>query len=472
MVVEDIDVNQTLEKARQLLKEDKGLSPASQSVFEVLILLVSILVNRLGLNSRNSHIPPSKEPLRHRRTKSPGRGKKPGGQKGHNGTTLEKIDNPDAIEDILIDRTTLPPGHYQNAGFEARQVFDMKVSLHVKEYRAEILKDRHGRLFVADFPEGVACATQYGPEVKAQSVYLSQFQLIPLARVENHFDHQVGLALSKGSIANFNREAYARLAPFESWIKKQLLRSPVNHSDETGIRVDGKTFWLHTLSNDKCTFYHPDPQRGKLATDRMGILPQYQGTLCHDHWKPYYKYDSLSHALCNAHHLRELERAYEQEAQSWAKKMQSFLTKLHKKVEQSGGVLSKTRSARYRKQYRTILKQGEKECPLASKTKGKRGRTKQSFARNLLERFKHFENDTLRFMTSKNVPFTNNQAERDLRMTKVQQKISGCFRSIEGAQIFCRVRAFLSTCQKNNASPTDALRNLFQGKLPNFIRDG
>jgi transposase len=472
MVVENIDVNQTLEKARELLKKEKNLSPAFASVIEILILLVSLLANRLGLNSRNSSIPPSKEPLRHHRSKSPGRRKKPGGQKGHCGATLEKIDNPNEIEDILIDRKTLPAGHYKNAGFEARQVFDMKVSLHVTEYRAEILKDQNGKEFVANFPDGVVCAAQYGPEVRAQSVYLSQFQLIPLARVEDHFDHQVGLALSKGTISNFNREAYERLESFESWVKKQLLSSKINHSDETGIRVDGKTFWLHTLGNDKFTFYHPDPQRGKPATDRMGILPQYQGTLCHDHWKPYYRYDSISHALCNAHHLRELERAHEQEAQQWAKKMQTFLVKLNKKTEQSGGVLKKTQIARYQKQYRAILEKGEKECPTALKVTGKRGRTKQSFSRNLLDRFKNFEDDTLRFMTKKEVPFTNNQAERDLRMTKVQQKISGCFRSLEGAQIFCRVRAFLSTCQKHHASPTDALRNLFLGKLPTFINDG
>lgn len=469
MVVEDIDVNQAVEKVRRLFKNEKNLSPAFKSAVEILIVLISLLANRLNLNSRNSSIPPSKEPLRHRRTKSPGRRKKPGGQKGHNGTTLEKTDTPDEIEDILIDRNTIPSGHYRKVGYEARQVFDVKVSLQIKEYRAEILENRQGKRFIADFPEGVICAAQYGSEVKAQSVYLSQFQLVPLARVKDHFDHQVGLSLSKGSISNFNREASLRLEPFEAWVKKQLLASPVNHSDETGIRVDNKTFWLHTLTNNKATFYHPDPKRGRPAIDRMGILPQYQGTICHDHWKPYYHYNDCSHALCNAHHLRELERAYEQEDQQWAKKMQTFLTRLHKKVEQSGGILSPQKIIRYRKQYRAILKKGEKECPAASKTTGKRGRTKQSFSRNLLERFKNFEDDTLRFMTSKDVPFTNNQAERDIRMTKVQQKISGCFRSMEGAKTFCRVRAFLSTCQKNNVSPTVALRNLFHGKFPAFM---
>lgn len=472
MVVENINVNQTLEKARQLLKEEKALSPAFKSVFEVLILLVSILTNRLGLHSKNSHIPPSKEPLRHRRTKSPGRRKKPGGQKGHAGTTLQKIDTPNEIEEILIDRRTLPRDHYQNAGYESRQVFDINVSLHVKEYRAQILQNSQGKRFVAEFPKGVTTAAQYGPSLKATSVYLSQFQLIPLARIKEHFEDQLGLPLSKGSVSNFNQEAYARLEPFEAWIKNQLLASPLNHSDETGIRVAGKTFWLHTLSNDLFTFYHPDPKRGKKAIDRMGILPHYQGTLCHDHWKPYYRYNSISHTLCNAHHLRELQRAHEQENQIWAKNMKSLLIKLHKEIEKSNGKLSKQKITTAKKQYRAILKKAEKECPLAPKTPGKRGRTKQSFSRNLLERFKNFEDDTLRFITAKHIPFTNNLAERDLRMTKVQQKISGCFRSMEGAKLFCRIRAFLSTCKKHNLSPSDALRDLFQGNLPNFIKTG
>lgn len=472
MVLEKIDVNKTLEEARRLLAEEKQLSPAFKSVVEVLLVLVSILVNRLGLHSRNSHIPPSKEPLRYRKTRSPGRSQEAGGQKGHRGSHLKKGDTPDEIEEIYIDRKSLPSGEYQKVGYESRQVFDAKVSLWIKEYRAEILEDQDGRRFVADFPEGVVCATQYGPEVKAQSVYLSLFQLVPLARVKDHFKDQIGLALSKGSIFNFNREAYERLESFESWVKKELLRSKVNHGDETSIRVDGKTLWLHNLSNERVTWYHPDEKRGQAAMDRMGILSQYEGTLCHDHWQPYYNYHRCSHALCNAHHLRELERAYEQEAQQWAKKMQTLLLTLCQEVEQKGGVLSGPRISHYRKQYRLLLKEGEKECPVVPKIKGKKGRTQQSFSRNLLERFKNFEEDTLRFMTSAKVPFTNNQAERDLRMTKVQQKISGCFRSMQGAKIFCRVRAFLSTCKKNNVSPTLALRNLFQGKLPPFIQDG
>jgi transposase len=300
---------------------------------------------------------------------------------------------------------------------------------------------------------------------------MSQFQLIPLDRVRDYFNDQVGLPISKGSVHNFNKEAFGLLESFETWAKQRLLVSKVNYADETGINVNGKRLWLHNLSNDKVTLYHCDEKRGSEAMDRMGILPNYSGILCHDHWKAYYNYN-CTHSLCNAHHLRELERAIEQDQQNWAKSMKILLIEIKEKVDRSlKGKLSKKEIKAYQKQYRTILTKGKAECPVGEKVKGKRGRQKKSTARNLLERLENFEEDVLRFMKESDVPFTNNQGENDLRMTKVQQKISGCFRSMEnGARIFCRIRSFLVTCRKNNVSPTDALRLLFQGKLPEFIK--
>jgi transposase-like protein len=198
------------------------------------------------------------------------------------------------------------------------------------------------------------------------------------------------------------------LAPFEQWAKTQLARSMLLHADETGINSGGKRHWWHCASSATMTLFYPHAKRGTEAMDEMGILPFFKGVLCHDHWKPYYHYKAL-HALCNAHHLRELERAWEQDHQQWAKEMQAFLIDLSK------------------------------------------------------------EEDVLRFMEVESVPFTNNQGENDLRMTKVQQKISGCFRSIEGAKIFCRVRSYLSTCRKHGMTATQALTLLFQGKNPAFM---
>lgn len=469
MTVENIDVTAALEKVKILLREEKNLSPAFKASVELLMLVVSLLTNRLSRNSKNSSKPPSQDPDRERRQRAKGE-KKPGGQEGHAGTTLEKIAKPHRIEEIEIDRRTIPPGDYTKVGYESRQVFDVKIGLCVTEYRAEKLRDGLGMIYTAIFPEGVTKAAQYGGEVKAQSVYMSQFQLVPQARVQGYFNDQVGLAISKGSIGNFNQEAYERLESFEVWAKGALHSSFLNHADETGINVDGKKVWLHNLSNDRVTLYHADSERGKGAMDRMGVLPFYRGRLCHDHWKPYYRYENVIHVLCNAHHLRELERVIQEEGHGWAGIMKDFLLALNKEVCESGGVLSDKRIDACEKRYVAILDQGEAECPRPPpKESGKRGRQKKMFSRNLLERLRGFQEDTLRFMREAIVPFTNNQGENDLRMTKVQQKISGCFRSMEGANIFCRVRGFLSTCRKNNISPTDALRDLFEGKLPAFM---
>jgi len=469
MTVENIDVSATLEKAGSLLKSEKNLSPAVVAVLEVLILLVTLLVSRLGRNSRNSSLPPSQDPHREKKSKSQG---KVGGQKGHTGRTLEKIPNPHKIQEIAIDRRTIPHGTYAKIGFESRQVFDVTIGLCVTEYRVEVLQDALGRRYVAPFPDGVTKAAQYGNEVKAQSVYMSQFQLIPLARVEDYFNDQVGLPISQGSIANFNQETHDLLKPFETWARKKLLESPLIHADETSINRNGDTIWLHNLSNERVTLYHADPKRGQEGMDRMGVLPEYRGHVVHDHLKSYYRYEECGHNLCNSHHLRELERAWEEDKQKWAKSLKGLLIKMNKAVHAAGGVLPEAEEMTYRRRYRKILKKGAEECPKPPpKEPWKRGRQKKARCLNLLERLRDFEDDVLRFMSVKEVPFTNNQAERDLRMTKVQQKISGCFRSMEGAMIFCRVRGFLSTCRKNKVSPTDALRALFQGNLPVFMSE-
>jgi transposase len=202
----------------------------------------------------------------------------------------------------------------------------------------------------------------------------------------------------------------------------------------------------------------------------MGILPGFKGILCHDHWKPYYKFD-CTHALCNAHHLRELTRAFEQDGQKWAQKLKNLLETINRKVTDAGGTLDAHESQKYRLKYRAILKQGETECPepIEPQKKGKRGRIKKSKSRNLLERLRDYEQDTLRFMDNEIVPFSNNLGESDIRWTKVQQRISGCFRSIGGAQIFCRIRSYLSTCRKQGVKASHALDLLFNGKLPNFL---
>ena len=486
MKADNIDITSAIQNTRDLLKKDKSASPGLVAAFELLITIVSILLNQKNLNSRNSSKPPSQDPNRDKGKKKDEKNKKiktrkgratkrkPGAQPGHQGVTLEKSENPDEVEEIKIDLRSIPSGDYEDVGYDSRQVFDVEIKMTVKEYQAQILENKKtGQQYVAVFPYDVTKAVQYGAEVRAQAVYMSIFQMIPLARILDYFKEQAGLLISKGSISNFKKAAYKKLEEigFKSWVSAQLFASEVCHADETGINVNGKRIWLHVLGNEKFTLYHPDLKRGKEAMDRMGILEKYGGVLCHDHWKPYYKFTNCTHSLCNAHHLRELIRAHEQDGQRWAINMHDLLEEINQAVKNSDyGLLLENEFKAYQKRYRKILTTGEKECPLSERIPGQKGKLKQSKARNLLERLHDYENDTLRFMKEVSVPFTNNQGENDLRMTKVQQKISGCFRSMVGAEEFCLIRSYIVTARKHGMGASEALRILFRDEKPDFMK--
>jgi transposase len=468
MTIDNIDVTATLERVKKLLADDKTLSDSTRSLMEVMVLIVTLMANRLNLSSRNSSKPPSSDPNREKKPRKKG-DRKPGGQNGHAGHTLEKVETPDKIEVLKVDRAKLPKGHYTEIGYETRQVFNIEINRVVTEYQAQILEDENGSRFTAEFPAGVTQPVQYGNTVKAHAVYMSQFQLIPYDRMTDYFSDQLGIPVSAGSFFNFNRQAYDLLETFETLAKQKLMKSALAHADETGVNINGERQWLHCCSNNLWTFLYPHEKRGTEAMDEIGILPSFKGILCHDHWKPYYRYD-CTHSLCNAHHLRELTCAWEQDKQAWAEKMHALLETINQKVLDEGGVLSRYMQQKFRNQYREIIAAGDKECPPPdeSRSLGQKGRIKRSKSRNLIERLRDFEDDVLRFMTISEVAFTNNLGERDIRMTKVQQKISGCFRSIEGAKIFCRLRSYLSTCRKHAISSSDALELLFEGQLPDF----
>ena len=371
MTIQNISVEAAIERVKTLIAEEKNLSPALKSSLEVLLLLVALIVNQLGLNSKNSSKPPSMDPNRQKKPRGKG-GRKPGGQQGRSGTTLQPVPDPDEIKILPVDRSVLPRGRYQEAGYESRQVIDLKITRVVTEYRAEILKDRQGKRYVAPFPEGVTRPVQYGNSVKVNSVYMSQYQLIPYNRIEDHFLEQLRIPVSGGSIYNFNQEAYDRLEHFDQWVRIQLAISSVLHVDETGVNIGGKRYWLHSASNAKWTCFFPHAKRGTEAMDAMGILPTFRGILCHDHWKPYFKYGAF-HALCNAHHLRELESAFEQDKQHWAAKMSDLLKEINKAVLDAGGVLPAPESKRYRKRYRKLLAEADHECPPSRKKHSDKG---------------------------------------------------------------------------------------------------
>jgi transposase len=473
VIIDNININEMLQKAEKALQEERSISPATQAIFSILLLVIKLLMNRLGLNSSNSSKPPSSDLNRKKKNKENKEGNKPGGQNGHKGSALEPVEDPDEIKYIALDRKNLPKGRYHEAGYKARQVINFRLSRHVIEYRAQILADENGNPFIAPFPPQVTQRAQYGAELKGHTTYLSQFQLLPYNRIQDYFSESIKLPISPGSIYNFNKEAYKLLEPFEEFVKQKLIAATALNVDETGINVGGKKAWLHVAANEQWTHFFPHEKRGSEAMEAIGILPNFKGTLCHDHWKAYYIFDCL-HSLCNAHHLRELQRAFEQDHQQWALAMKRLLLAIHSEMKKAGDTLSEEAIQSYYAHYKVVIEAGEIECPCPEKPppidgKKRRGKLKKSKARNLLERLSNFQEDTLRFMNDVDVPFTNNLAERNLRMTKVQQKISGCFRSMDGAYIFCRIRSYISTCRKQGIAIPEALNMLFRGDTPDFM---
>ena len=476
MKFDNVNITETLNSARLLLETEENISPAMRVMFQLLITIISLFAGRLSLNSKNSHKPPSADPNRDKLPKKDqGSKKKPGGQLGRNGVNLQPVTDPDKIIPINIDKRRLPHGNYHDVGFEKRQVVDIEISRIITEYRAQILEDANGKKFVAEFPEGVSRPIQYGQSVKSHAVYLSQFQLIPYERVADYFVNEVKIPVSVGSLFNFNKEAYDLLEDFDALSKTKLISSKLIHADETSINLNGTKIWLHNASNELWTYFYPHEHRGSAAMNEIAILPKFKGILVHDHWKPYYTYAKCRHALCNAHHIRELQWVIDNTDYKWAKKLQDLLVEINKSMKDDDTPVLKRKTAEaYRLRYRQILCDGNGEMPMPEATvnadgKKKRGRVKKAKERNLLERLRDYESDVLRFMTIDYVPFTNNRGENDIRMTKVQQKISGCFKSIDGAKIFCRVRSYLLTAQKHGITPTDALKSLFAGKLPDIF---
>jgi transposase len=241
------------------------------------------------LNSQNSSIPPSKVSHR-KKSSSKSSGKEAGGQIGHKGVTLAPVDEPDEVKVLYVTQESLPQGNYREVGFQLRQVVDIDITRMVTEYQAQILEDEQGKRFVADFPDGVNSAVQYGNGVKAHAVYFSQYQLLPYKRIEEYFTDQLGIPLSSGTLVRFNQQASELLeqAGATDKIDNALKSAALLHVDETGIDIGGKRQWLHCASSPRWTSFHPHAKRGEEAMDDAGILPDYAGILCHDHWKPYY----------------------------------------------------------------------------------------------------------------------------------------------------------------------------------------
>jgi transposase len=434
---------------------------------------IKILENQLNQNSSNSSKPPSSDGLQKPNPKSlRGKsGKKPGGQPGHQRHILEKHPHPDKI----IYHELLQCAHCQHSlrnteavDHETRQVFDIPpLKIEVVEHRAE-QKICPGcrEMNTADFPPNVVQPTQYGNTIKGLASYLSQYQFLPYGRLQEFFEDLLGHTISRGMLVKINRQCYNHLEAVDLIIKNQLQASPCLHHDESGIRVNGKLHWCHVASTSQLTNYGIDAKRGKEGIDKMGILSGFRGRLVHDFFRPYFTYDCL-HALCNAHHLRELKFIEEECQQEWAKHMADLLLAIKKQVEWhqvNELVLLPQRIQAYERCYDEIIMQGIWHPDnLPKSPPKKRGQIKQTKAKNLLDRLRFHKSEALAFLYDTTLPFTNNQAEQDIRMIKVKQKVSGCFRSEEGAQWFARIKSYISTAKKQGQNILNALQGAFNG---------
>lgn len=429
---------------------------------------------QLSKNSRNSSKPPSSDGYNKPNPKSLRKksGRKTGGQKGHPGSTLRSVEHPDKIikHDVFscvycgekLESDT-------DSDYQARQVVDVEpVTPTVTEHRALVRQcPACGQLNKGTFPEAVTQPIQYGSQINSWVIYFSHYQLLPYKRLQEMMKDVLGVSLSQGTISNLQKRCHDKLEYFEEKTKTLLTQAGVVNFDETGMRVNQHLYWMHVACTDSLSLYHLDPGRGVTAMDTMGILPEFEGRAVHDHLKAYYQY-ACDHGLCNAHHLRELIYVLEQYEQPWAQRLIDCLIDAKEEVDQyrSSGhqSLPKERRVYYKRRYSRILCDGRSEIPvLPEPAKPKRGRKKQHKAKNLHDRLSKHKAEVLAFIEDFNVPFDNNIAERDLRMNKAKQKISGCFRSHKSGQRFARIRSYISTIRKQSESVIDSLADAFNG---------
>jgi len=437
---------------------------------------IKILENQAKKDSRNSSKPPSGDGFKKRTKSQRKKSSRPsGGQPGHPGSTLEWSTD---IDEVVTHRVETC-GHCGGAlssvpvlEHARRQVHELPaLRLEVIEHHCEIKScPACQQLSRGDFPADISASVQYGNGVKGLMVYLMDAQLLPSERTCEVLNEVFKCRVSQGTLYNVRGQCFEQLAPVDAQIKASVEGAAVGHFDETGLRVNSQLWWLHVACTDGLTYYFVHPKRGREAMDEMDVLPNFKGISVHDGWKSYAQYD-CTHSLCNAHHLRELRFIVERYEQAWADEMMTLLIDIKTAVEsaQSDGLtaLPSDQLADFAQCYQLLLDDGlaaNPPPPIDDTAPKKRGRKKQSPPKNLLDRLSQHQDAVLAFMYDFRVPFDNNQAERDIRMMKLKQKISGCFRSDNGAKQFCRIRGYISTIRKQGLAVLDALRSSFSDK--------
>lgn len=449
--------------------DDLEKQVASQAV------TIQKLQDQLAKDSHNSSKPPSSDGLKKPKTQSlRQKGQKPiGGQLGHKGDTLKMVAEPHHIQRHPVAHCP----HCQTdlsavaaTGYERRQVFDIPpVQIEVTEHQAEIKQCPGCRQTVkGQFPADVQQPTQYGLRLQAQASYFNNYHFIPLARTEELLTDLYGHGPSEPVVLEANLRLAENIKPSLQSIQQQLQQAPVAHFDESGLRVEKQLHWLHVASTEQLTHYHVHRRRWQEGMKAGGILPVFKGQAIHDHLPAYLHFDACQHNFCNAHHLRELKFIEEQYQQPWAVKMAELLVTIKAEVAATPAPalsLSPERLTFYEAAYDKLIAEGlQANQRTEEPPPKKRGRPKQSPPQNLLDRLQEHKSGVLAFMYDFRIPFDNNLAERDVRMIKVKQKVSGSFRTKSGADTFCEIRSYISTVRKQGHNVMDALYNAFRGE--------
>jgi transposase len=491
MIIHQDYINKLSDLSNEVLK-DPILNPAAKILIQTLLTTSQVLFNELqtarleilelkervkslevqkNKDSHNSHLPPASDRKRKRYPNKRGKtGRNTGGQAGHKGSTLRTKETPD--ERIKHKLRGDCDGCGQNltlatkTGLVKRQVHDIEFKLVVTEHQAEVGICKCGKKHTAVFPSGVKATVQYGSAIRSMVNYFSSYQLMPFDRTEEMFRDLFQVSLCEGTIYNTNSSSYEKLKLFERELKKALINSDINHADETPIKVGKSQSYLHVFSNEFFTFLKPHASRGLKAVDAMGVIPKFKGILSSDFFGMYYRGYDYKNAACHSHLGRELTLQEEEFKLRWAHELRRFFLDLNSYLDdfrEKEIPLPEDERMLFYDEFRRIILKAKLETPDWDIS------GKKSVAANLLSRIIRYEDAVLRFMNDIRVPFTNNLAERDLRMVKARQKVSGCFRSFKGAKIYARLRSYISTVKKQGRNVWEALKTIHQHENPNYI---